>query len=420
MVQTFLFTDTGGAAGSPEQDEMTGRWKAASLLPSFARRAIQDRASQAYVQTDALPACQYLRPFAAQARAKLQATSLPLQCCCVCASCSSNSSSAAVLGTSKSHLRWDKKNTARALHRPGHQLALASHRTVAFAWPVQPSFNKSLFVSKRITGPQVTTTAPWPWLDPNRPYVPPVLLEPKGSQLQLPDAVEAVKANISLRAAELAKNTGRSPDRCLVPRSSETVEVIINTLTDPKLSDHMVRGTVTLPHSIGKVARVAVFAKDAQVARAALEAGADVVGGEELVQAIVESGGDSIDFDTAFTTPDFMKALVKAGKVLGPRGLMPNPKMGTLTLDIAGAVKAVKAGRMEFKVTKERVLHSVLGKATAPSTHLKENCQTLVKALLQHRPASLPGRELEGYIASIYLKSAQTSPVRVAPDSCLP
>ncbi|KAJ9534303.1 hypothetical protein QJQ45_007030 [Haematococcus lacustris] len=288
------------------------------------------------------------------------------------------------------------------------------------AQALKPSFNKSLFVSKRITGPQVTTTAPWPWLDPNRPYVPPVLLEPKGSQLRLPDAVEAVKANISLRAAELAKNTGRSSDQYLVPRPSETVEVIINTLTDPKLSDHMVRGTVTLPHSIGKVARVAVFAKDAQVARAALEAGADVVGGEELVQAIVESGGDSIDFDTAFTTPDFMKALVKAGKVLGPRGLMPNPKMGTLTLDIAGAVKAVKAGRMEFKVTKERVLHSVLGKATAPSTHLKENCQTLVKALLQHRPASLPGRELEGYIASIYLKSAQTSPVRVAPDSCLP
>ncbi|KAL6756493.1 ribosomal protein L1-like protein [Haematococcus lacustris] len=349
---------------------MTGRWKAASLLPSFARRAIQDRASQAYVQTDALPACQYLCPFAAQAH--------------------------------PSPTSGGTKKTPRA------------------PYIGRPSFNKSLFVSKRITGPQVTTTAPWPWLDPNRPYVPPVLLEPKGSQLQLPDAVEAVKANISLRAAELAKNTGRSPDRCLVPRSSETVEVIINTLTDPKLSDHMVRGTVTLPHSIGKVARVAVFAKDAQVARAALEAGADVVGGEELVQAIVESGGDSIDFDTAFTTPDFMKALVKAGKVLGPRGLMPNPKMGTLTLDIAGAVKAVKAGRMEFKVTKERVLHSVLGKATAPSTHLKENCQTLVKALLQHRPASLPGRELEGYIASIYLKSAQTSPVRVAPDSCLP
>jgi large subunit ribosomal protein L1 len=152
----------------------------------------------------------------------------------------------------------------------------------------------------------------------------------------------------------------------------------------------MVRGTVVLPHGLGKSKRVLVIA-GADKQREAREAGADEVGGEELVERIT---GGWMDFDAVVATPDMMRAVGKLGKVLGPRGLMPNPKTGTVTPDIARAVKEIKAGKVEFRVDKTGIVHAPVGKISFPSQSLVENAQALVDSVLKAKPAAAKGKYL--------------------------
>src|SRR5438128_3907611 len=149
----------------------------------------------------------------------------------------------------------------------------------------------------------------------------------------------------------------------------ETVEIAMNLGVDPKHADQMVRGVVNLPHGTGRVLRVAVFARGAK-AEEAKAAGADVVGAEDLLE-IVQGG--TIDFDRCIATPDMMGLVGRLGKVLGPKGLMPNPKLGTVTMDVAGAVKAAKGGQVEYRVEKAGIIHSGIGKASFPDADLRAN-----------------------------------------------
>jgi large subunit ribosomal protein L1 len=176
----------------------------------------------------------------------------------------------------------------------------------------------------------------------------------------------------------------------------ESVDVAVNLGVNPKYSDQMVRGAVVMPHGIGKTARVAVFAKGDK-AKEAEEAGADIVGAEELADKI-QAG--FMDFDKAISTPDMMKVVGRLGRVLGPRGLMPNPKVGTVTFDIAKAVAECKAGKVDFKVDKEGIIHASVGKRSFDGSKLKENMGALVEALLKAKPATAKG---------VYMKSAVVS-----------
>ena len=177
----------------------------------------------------------------------------------------------------------------------------------------------------------------------------------------------------------------------------ETVEVAMRLGVDPKHADQMVRGTVVLPHGLGKTKRVIVIASGDKV-REGREAGADEVGGDDLVQKIQ---GGWMDFDAVVATPDMMKSVGKLGKVLGPRGLMPNPKTGTVTLDVARAVREVKAGKVEFRVDKTRIIHCAVGKVSFDAGKLAENAQALIQSVLKAKPASAKGR----YVRSIVISS---------------
>jgi large subunit ribosomal protein L1 len=177
----------------------------------------------------------------------------------------------------------------------------------------------------------------------------------------------------------------------------ETVEVAMRLGVDPKHADQMVRGTVVLPHGLGKSKRVIVIASGDKV-REAREAGADEVGGDDLVQKIQ---GGWMEFDAVVATPDMMKSVGKLGKVLGPRGLMPNPKTGTVTLDVARAVKEVKAGKIEFRVDKTGIIHCPVGKVSFAAEKLAENAQALIASILKAKPATAKGR----YVRSIVISS---------------
>jgi len=176
----------------------------------------------------------------------------------------------------------------------------------------------------------------------------------------------------------------------------ETVEIAMRLGVDPKHADQMVRGTVVLPHGLGKTKRVLAIAgadkqKDAQ------QAGADIVGGEELVEKIQ---GGWVDFDAVVATPDMMRAVGKLGKVLGPRGLMPNPKTGTVTPDIAKAVKEIKAGKVEFRVDKTGIIHAPIGKVSFPSQNLIENAHALVDSVVRAKPSAAKGKFLKSVTMS--------------------
>jgi len=174
----------------------------------------------------------------------------------------------------------------------------------------------------------------------------------------------------------------------------ETVELHMRLGVDPKHADQMVRGTVVLPNGLGKSKRVLVIASgDKQ--REAQEAGADLVGGEDMVAKIQQEGWT--DFDAMIATPDMMRSVGKLGKILGPRGLMPNPKTGTVTMDVTRAVNEIKAGKVEFRVDKTGVLHVPVGKVSFEQTKLFENAQTLIQAVLRAKPAAAKGK---------YVKSA--------------
>jgi large subunit ribosomal protein L1 len=187
---------------------------------------------------------------------------------------------------------------------------------------------------------------------------------------------------------------------------NETVDLAFRLGVDPKQSDQMVRGTVPLPHGSGKVVRVLVFAKPGPSAEAARAAGAEHVGFEDMI-AKCNSGW--VDFDIAVATPEAMVEVRKLGKVLGPRGLMPNPKTGTVTDDTAKAVKEVKAGRVEFKVDKAGNIHVPVGKAAFKPEHIEENARSVIEAVAKAKPASAKGV----FILSCTLSATMSPGVRV-------
>jgi large subunit ribosomal protein L1 len=170
----------------------------------------------------------------------------------------------------------------------------------------------------------------------------------------------------------------------------ESVDLSLRLGVDPKHADQMVRGAVVLPHGIGKTVRVAVFAKG-EKDREAREAGADVVGAEDLVERVQ---GGFLDFDTTIATPDLMGQVGRLGKVLGPRGLMPNPKLGTVTFDIGRAVREAKAGKVEFRVDKAGNVHVPVGKRSFSAEHLTANAMALIEAIMRAKPASAKGTYL--------------------------
>lgn len=178
----------------------------------------------------------------------------------------------------------------------------------------------------------------------------------------------------------------------------ETVEISLRLGVDPRHADQMVRGTVVLPHGLGKTKKVCVIASG-EKQRDAEQAGADHVGGEELVGKIQ---GGWLDFEALVATPDMMKFLGRLGRILGPKGLMPNPKTGTVTFDVGSAVKEIKAGKVEFRVDKTAIIHTPLGKVSFDGGQLLENARTLIESVLKAKPAAAKGK----YLRSVFVCSS--------------
>ncbi len=213
--------------------------------------------------------------------------------------------------------------------------------------------------------------------------------------------VQAVGKNGGLelaKAIEVAKAAATA-------KFDETMEMAVRLGVDPKHADQMVRGTVVLPHGTGKKVRVLVFAKG-EKEREAREAGADYVGAEDLVEKIQ---GGWVDFERAIATPDVMGQVGRLGKVLGPRGLMPNPKTGTVTFEVGKAVREFKGGKIEFRVEKAGIIHVPFGKASFGVPQLTENATAILEALLRAKPASSKGR----YVQGISISSTMGPGVRV-------
>ena len=188
----------------------------------------------------------------------------------------------------------------------------------------------------------------------------------------------------------------------------ETLDVVMRLGVDPRKADQMVRGTVNLPHGTGKTARVLVFA-NAEKAEAAREAGADFVGGDEMIERV--SGG-WLDFDAVVATPDMMGKVGRLGRILGPRGLMPNPKTGTVTPDVAKAVTDIKGGKIEFRVDRHANLHFIIGKASFPEVKLAENYATALEEVLRLKPSSSKGR----YIKKVTVSTTMGPGIQVDPN----
>jgi large subunit ribosomal protein L1 len=188
---------------------------------------------------------------------------------------------------------------------------------------------------------------------------------------------------------------------------NETVEIALRLGVDPKHADQMVRGTVVLPHGLGKSTRVAVVASGEKI-KEAEEAGADVVGGDDLVQKIT---GGFLDFEALVATPDMMKSLGRLGKVLGPKGLMPNPKAGTVTFEIGKAVRELKAGKIEFRVDKTAIIHVPVGKVSFGEQQLVENTEALLAAVQRAKPSTAKGK----YVRSVTLSSTMGPGIPVDP-----
>lgn len=191
------------------------------------------------------------------------------------------------------------------------------------------------------------------------------------------------------QAFALVKQTARA-------NFDETVEVAVRLGVDPRHADQMVRGAVVLPHGTGRTARVLVFAKG-EKAKEAEAAGADYVGAEDLVEKIQ---GGWMEFDTAVATPDLMGLVGRLGKLLGPRGLMPNPKAGTVTFDVAAAVREIKAGKIEYRTEKSGIVHAPIGKASFSAEQLEENFRSLMEALMRAKPEAAKGQYVKGVTVS--------------------
>ncbi len=191
-------------------------------------------------------------------------------------------------------------------------------------------------------------------------------------------------------AIGLAKKTART-------KFDETVDLAVNLGVDPKQADQMVRGTVVLPHGTGRKVKILVFAKG-EKEKEAREAGADYVGAEDLADKIQKEGWT--DFDTVVATPDIMGLVGKLGKVLGPRGLMPNPKTGTVTFDVAKAIKDIRAGKVEYRVEKAGIVHVPVGKASFDEQKLVENARAVLESILKAKPSSSKGKYVKAVTAS--------------------
>jgi large subunit ribosomal protein L1 len=191
----------------------------------------------------------------------------------------------------------------------------------------------------------------------------------------------------------------------------ETIEIAMNLGVDPRHADQMVRGVVNLPNGTGRTVRVGVFARGAK-ADEARAAGADVVGAEDLVERVTAG---NIDFDRCIATPDMMPLVGRLGKVLGPRGLMPNPKVGTVTMDVTAAVHGAKGGSVEFRVEKAGIVHAGVGKASFPAEKLSQNIRAFADAVAKAKPAGAKGT----YINRIAVSSTMGPGVKVEPSSVL-
>ena len=189
----------------------------------------------------------------------------------------------------------------------------------------------------------------------------------------------------------------------------ETVEVAIRLNVDPRQADQNVRGTVVLPNGIGKSQRVLVFAKG-EKAKEAEAAGADFIGAEDMVKKVQEENW--LDFDKVVATPDMMAQVGRIGKILGPRGLMPNPKVGTVTMDVAKTVKEIKAGKVEFRVEKAGIVHAPVGKASFGADKLVENAHALLSAVVRAKPAAAKGN----YVKSVAVSTTMGPGVKVDPQ----
>lgn len=212
------------------------------------------------------------------------------------------------------------------------------------------------------------------------------------------------KAKVEARGYELAEAVKLAKELSFT-KFDESLDLVVRLSVDPRHADQNVRGTVLLPHGSGKEVKVLVFAGGEKV-KEAEAAGADHVGGEELAEKIQ---GGWMDFDAVVSTPDMMKVVGKLGRVLGPRGLMPNPKTGTVTFDVGPAVEAIKAGKIEFRVDKAGVVHAPFGKASFTDDQLSENAAAVIAALMKAKPASAKGK----YVKSISLSSTMGPGIKI-------
>lgn len=206
----------------------------------------------------------------------------------------------------------------------------------------------------------------------------------------------AAAAKIEDRPYELSEGLQAVKDAAYA-KFDETVEVHLRLGVDPRHADQMVRGTIVLPHGTGKTMRVAVIAQGEKI-KEAEGAGAEIVGGDDLVEKIA---GGFLEFDALVATPDMMKGVGRLGKVLGPRGLMPNPKTGTVTFDVAKAIKEIKAGKVEYRVDKTAIIHAPVGKLSFGVEKLTDNAKALIDAVVKAKPAAAKGK----YVKAIHLAS---------------
>ncbi len=216
------------------------------------------------------------------------------------------------------------------------------------------------------------------------------------------EGIDPAKAYTITEAIALVKERAKA-------KFDETIEVAINLGVDPRHADQMVRGVVTLPNGTGRTQRVAVFARGPK-AEEAKAAGADVVGAEDLVEKVQ---GGNIDFDRCIATPDMMPLVGRLGKVLGPRGLMPNPKIGTVTMDVTNAVKGAKGGSVEFRVEKAGIIHAGVGKASFAADKLVENVKALADAVAKAKPSGSKGT----YIKRVSVSSTMGPGLKIEPST---